>query len=827
MIANDLKFAWRQLTKSPGFSLTAILTLGLAIGANTAVFSLVDAVLLKSLPYPAPDRLAFVTMKATRNGALLNESTSHTGAVWEAVRDQAGAIDAAVVSGISARVSLVTGDRAVPVAPQRVSAGYFRVLGVPPALGREFTREEDADPRTLKELLANKPLANVNAAILSDRLWRAAFNADPAILGTTILLKGEPHVVVGIMPAGFRTNVDADLWTPLRPSPVGEGGGANYGIIARLKSGVGWPEAGASVSAAADPVLAKGAAAENVSVTHGLNPMQNSLASTVRVPLLLLSGAVGLVLLVACVNLAGLLLARAGRRTREIATRIAVGGDRRSVMRQLLVESIVLAACGGLAGILLGAVVLEALKATTTGLLTTTWGQVALDGRVLAVTIGLTLTTAVLFGLVPAIQATRVDIQGALAQGGTRSIAGGARGWPRRVLVVAEVGLGVILLVGAGLLIRTFVYLYTQPPGIDPQNVIAASASLEDARYAEHARVSDLYDRSLARLRAMPGVQSAAISLGLPYERILNQGVRIVGPGGQPGDFQFSTATYVTPGYFETLRLPVLRGRAFADSDTAGGAKVVVVNDVFARLYFKDRDAVGERITMGGAPREIVGVVANVQQRAGFRDFGPIDAVPGIYVPFSQFGPGGLRTIHGWFSPAWIVRTTAEGAVSEPALRRVMAEIDPQLPLSAVRDVDELRSEALSRQRMLMLLVGALGAAALLLAAIGIHALIASGVTERTRELGIRMALGASVGRTVRDAALPGIVLTIVGLAVGCVVAYGASGLIRSLLWGVREDDPLTFVVVIGTLLVVAVVASVMPALRIRKLDPVALLRTE
>lgn len=827
MIANDLKFAWRQLTKSPGFSLTAILTLGLAIGANTAVFSLVDAVLLKSLPYPAPDRLAFVTMKATRNGATLNESTSHTGAVWEAVRDHAGAIDAAVVSGISARVSLVTGDRAVPVAPQRVSAGYFRVLGVPPALGREFTREEDADPRTLKELLANEPLANVNAAILSDRLWRAAFNADPSILGTTILLKGEPHVVVGIMPAGFRTNVEADLWTPIRPSPVGEGGGANYGIIARLKAGVSWPEAGASVSAAADPVLAKAAAAENVSVSHGLNPMQNSLASTVRVPLLLLSGAVGLVLLVACVNLAGLLLARAGRRTREIATRIAVGGDRQSVMRQLLVESIVLAACGGLAGVLLGAIVLEVLKATTTGLLTTTWGQVALDGRVLAVTISLTVTTAVLFGLVPAIQATRLDIQSALAQGGTRSIAGGARGWPRRLLVVAEVGLGVILLVGAGLLIRTFIYLHTQSPGIDPRNVIAASASLEDARYAEHARVSDLFDRSLTRLRAMPGVESAAISLGLPYERILNQGVRIVGSGGQPGDFQFSTATYVTPGYFETLRLPVLRGRSLADTDTAAGAKVVVVNEVFARLYFTDRNAVGERITMGGAPREIVGVVANVQQRAGFRDFGPIDAVPGIYVPFSQFGPGGLRTIHGWFSPAWIVRATGEGAVSDPALRRVMAEIDPQLPLSAVRDIDELRSEALSRQRVLMLLVGALGAAALLLAAIGIHALIASGVTERTRELGIRMALGASVGRTMRDAALPGIVLSIAGLAIGCAAAYGASGLIRSLLWGVRENDPLTFAVVIGTLLVVAVVASVAPALRVRKLDPVALLRTE
>jgi ABC-type antimicrobial peptide transport system permease subunit len=324
----------------------------------------------------------------------------------------------------------------------------------------------------------------------------------------------------------------------------------------------------------------------------------------------------------------------------------------------------------------------------------------------------------------------------------------------------------------------------------------------------------------------MPGVDSAAISLGLPYERILNNGARIPS-GPSPNDFQFSTAIYVTPGYFETLRLPMVAGRTFRDSDTKTSAPVVVVNEAFAKRYFKDRDAVGQYVFASGAMREVIGVSGNVQQRGGFQSYGPIDALPGYYLPFSQFGGGGLRTIHGWFSTAWIVRQTHDGAVSETALRRAMNEVDPQLAVSSVRGVSDVRGQTLSRQRILMQLVAVLGGLALFLAAIGIHALIASGVTERTRELGIRMALGATVGQTIRDAAMPGIALALAGLAIGCAIAYGASGLIRSLLWGVRENDPLTFAGVIAALLAVAVFASLMPALRVRKLDPVSLLRSE
>jgi len=388
------------------------------------------------------------------------------------------------------------------------------------------------------------------------------------------------------------------------------------------------------------------------------------------------------------------------------------------------------------------------------------------------------------------------------------------------------VALGVVLLVGAGLLIRTFMYLQTLPAGFDPTNIVVMSASLEDARYAKHESVETLFARSLERLRALPGVESSAISLGLPYERILNLGARLV-DGSTRSDFVFTTATYVTPGYFETLRLPLLRGRTFRDSDTSTAAPAVVVNEAFAKRYFKDRDAVGQHIFASGATREVVGVVGNVQQRGGFQNFGPIDALPGFYMPFAQFPGGGLRTIHGWFSTAWIGREAHDGAVNEPILRRVMSEIDSQLAVSAVRGIDDVRSATLSRQRMLMILVGVLGGLALFLAAIGIHALIASGVAERTRELGIRMALGATVRQTVIDAARPGIIMAVAGVAIGCALAAGASGLIRNLLWGVRENDPLTFVAVAGALLAVAIAASILPALRIRKFDPVALLRSE
>ena len=416
------------------------------------MFSLVDAVLLRPLPYPQPERLAVVSYLYSRDGVVFDEGAGGlTGAAWLAIQDGVTSIDAAVSTSLSARISLVAGDRAVTVAPQRVSAGFFRVMGVPPVIGREFAADEDV-------------AGGAPVAVLSDRLWHAAFDGDAAVVGRTILLKGEPHTVVGVMPASFRTSVDADLWTPVRPSTQGEGSGGNYSVVARLRDGVSWPQARAAVSAAADATLARRTSTSGVTVSHSLMPLQAEMTADVRTPLLLLAAAVAVVLLVGCVNLAGLLLARAGQRTREIATRLALGGDRRTVVRQLLMESLVLSAIGGLGGVTLGQVAVRALNESASDLLLTPWGSVGLDARVLGVAIGLTVLTTILFGLVPALHATRVDVQAALAEGGTRSVAGGARGWPRRWLVTAEVALGVVLLVAAGLLIRTFVHLQTQIP---------------------------------------------------------------------------------------------------------------------------------------------------------------------------------------------------------------------------------------------------------------------------------------------------------------------------------------------------------------------------
>jgi len=811
-MSNDLRYAIRMLRKSPGFAITAVLTLGLAIGANAAVFSVVDAVLFKSLPFPSPGRLALVTRLIIRGGVRVDEDLSHTGAVWEAIRDHATTVDVALFSGISARVNLVTGDQALLVMPHRVSAGYFRVLGVGPALGREFVGDEDR---------AGGP----GVAVLSDRLWRSAFNADPSVVGQTVLLKGEPQTIVGVMPSTFRSNVDADLWTPIRGSRTGEGGGNNFGIVVRLKDGMSWAQAASEMASVGDAALTRRSFDDGTIWTHSLTTVQQGLAQGLRQPLLMLWGAVVLVLVVACVNLAGLQLARGGQRGREIATRLAIGGDRRRVVRQLLVETLVLAVLGGLAGLAIGAIALKGLTFLA-GDIFTTWGAVSLDSRVLALAAAMTVFTAIGFGLLPAFHATRMNVQATLQAGSTRSIAAGAGGWTRRLLVATEVALGVVLLVGAGLLLRTFVHLQTLSPGFDPRNVMTTSASLEDARYTTPDRISQLFDDSLTRLRAIPGVAGAAVSLGLPYQRILNMPAQVVGGDGQPaGDAQISNLTYVTAGYFETLRLPARRGRMIDARDSSAAAPVVVVNESFVRRHLGTRDPIGQRIRVASQVRDIVGVVSNVQQRGGFNGFGPIDALPIVYVPFAQFPSGSLRLFHTWFSPAWIIRTATPGGVSEQAIRQAIASIDPQLPTTPLAPIDAQRTVSLAPQRLLMVLVGVLAVSALLLAAIGIHGLIASGVAERTRELGIRLALGSTVAQAIRTVALPGVVLTVVGLVVGCALAFGAAGLIRRLLWGVEATDPLTFAGVALTLLLVSLVASVTPALRVRRLDPVSLLR--
>jgi predicted permease len=813
-VARDLRYAVRMLRKTPGFTIIALITLAVGIGVNTAVFTVVNALLLNPLPFPKPERLAAVTVVFHGpNGSASNVAVD--GKTYLAIHDRATTIDTAITSGsFGGGVNLVAGGAAANVQQRRVSAGYFAVLGVAPFMGREFSPDEDR---------AGGP----PVAVISHGLWTRAFNSDPQIVGRPIMLRGEPYTVVGVMPATFTTGtaIPTDVWTPILPSTKGEGGGANYGMVARLRDGVAWAQANAETAQLGSAAAREGYPPQ-VTATCELIPFQQSETADIRQPLLMLWGAVGMVLLIACVNLAGLLIARSGMRTREIATRLALGSGRAAVVRQLLVESAVLALAGGALGVLVGAGVLTALKQLSADVFPVGY-PVALDARVLAVTLAVALVTSVLFGLVPALHASRVDVQRSLAESGTRAVAGGRGRWPRRLLVVGEVALGVVLLVSAGLLVRTFVHLRQLNPGFDPTSVITASVSLQDARYKDAAKVDRLFTDTLDRIRRIAGVQAAGVALGLPYTRLLNLGFKPLdgARSGQGGNI--TNLSYATPGYLEALRIPLRAGRLIGEGDTSTSLPVAVVNEEFARRYYKDDGAIGRRIAVVGGAREIVGVVGNARATSsGFEHYSdPLVTPPIIYIPASQASAPFLNLVHTWFGPSWVVRASGPHVAS--GMRDAIAAVDPMLPIAKLETMTDVQDASLAPQRFMMALVVGLGAVALLLAAIGIHGLIASSVTERTRELGIRLALGATSAQVMQSVVVPGLILAAAGVLIGAGVALATVRLLQSFLWGVTPTDPLTFVVVIATLLAVALLASLVPALRVLRFDPALTLRAE
>jgi putative ABC transport system permease protein len=813
----DVRYARRVLAGTPAFTLTALATLGLAIGVNTAVFALVNAVLLEPLPYPHPERLTLLSHSVRQNGPS-DGNTSVDGRTWELVRDRATRVDRAVFSSWTTGVNLVVpgsngSDRALFVQQQRVGCGFFSVLGVSPLVGREFTTDEDRP---------NGPAA----VVLSAELWRTTFGADPTAVGRPIALRGESYTVVGIMPDGFQTGAAADLWTPLRPSTTGEGGGSNYQVVIRLRDDGSRPQALAEIAGIADELQRQRPVNSEGQVSLSLVGLHDGMTSEIRPALLIVWAAVGVVLIVACVNLAGLMLTRAARRRREMATRLALGSGRAAVVRQLLVEAVVLGIAGGALGLAVAAIAVQGLSWLSRDALDI-WQTVSIGGREAAVAAGLSILGSLIFGLGPALQASRQSTQSSLLASG-RSVAGATSHWPRRVLVVAQVGLGVLLLVGSGLLLRTFTHLKSLDPGFDPEHIVSASVSLEDARYRTADSVARLMENTVARVRQEPGVTSAAVGLGLPYERLLNLGFRHAdGPEATEPRSLITSATYVTPGLFEVLQIPVRQGRSFDARDRAGSPPVVIVNDALVRTYFKGAEPVGRHVSLSGTVREIVGVVGDVQTRPGWGDNGPLSTMALMYVPIGQLTDGFVRLVHGWFMPAIVVRSPMPAAQTSGAIRRAVASVDPLLPLASVRTMSEVQAASLGRERLLTILLLTLAVAALVLAALGIHGLIAASVTERTREMGIRLALGATFGQALRTLALPGIVLAGAGTVAGLAGAVAAVPLIRHFVWGISVSDPLTYAGVVVVLLAVATAASVTPALRILRLDPATTLRQE
>jgi predicted permease len=690
-----------------------------------------------------------------------------------------------------------------------VSAGFFRVLGVPPALGREFTTDEDQ-------------VGGRAVVVLSHALWVRAFAADAAVLGRDVTLRGEPFTVVGVMPARFRATTPADLWTPLRPSTEGEGAGQNYEIYARLRPGAVWADVKGEVeSVGARLIRERFQVPPDVQLSMRLLPLQELTTEDMRQPLLVLWAAVGIVLLIGCANIAGLMLVRASARTTEIATRIALGGGRASIIRQLLAESAVLATCGGAAGIGLGYALSRTLSvrlADITTLPTTP------DLRVLLIATAASLFTSLVFGLLPAFQASRTDVRGMLVETGGASIAGAARHWPSRLLVVGQVALGIVLLVGAGLVIRTFAHLTRLEPGFDPRNVTTGTVSLQDARYQTAAKVNDLFARSLERIRLTPGVERAAIALTLPYERALNNGWRFAGEAtGRP---EVISLTYVTPEYFDALRIPVAHGRVFSDGDTAASPRVVVVNETFVSRYSRDADPIGRRLQLGaGAPPvEIIGVVGPIQQRVNFGNSGPVTSPPAAYVPASQVDDAGFRIAHTWFNPSWIVRASVPRATVVPAMQQALREIDPLLPFNKFRTIDDVRNEAVMMARVQAALLGALAVIALLLCSLGVYGLVANSVAERRREFGVRMALGATSLQIIKSATGPALALSVGGAVGGLLLAAAGARVMQQLVFGVSVGDPLTFGLAGGIVIVTACVAALVPVMRTLRTNVVATL---
>jgi putative ABC transport system permease protein len=818
MPLNDLRFALRQLRKNPGYILAVIFTLALGVGVNTAVFSLVNGFLLRPLPYPDPDRIGVLMLH--REGIFSSggqfdqqDSDSQDGETWEMVRDNVPTVQAASfggASGVNLQASSAAGENIRYVQNMRVSAHYFDVLGIQPFLGRGFSTEEDRP---------NGP----NAVILSYGLWKAVFQGDPQVLGKPVTLKGEPYTVVGVLPPHAQATGIAGLWTPLQPHQSGECGGDNCEIIMRLAPGATWLEVSAQLSH-----LHKGLFDEIAKSSKGrawfyISPLAHDLTADMRNPVLGLMSAVAVILLIACANLAGLTLVRIIRRAPEIATRLALGATRWAILRQLWVESLVLSLIGAALGLALARVILAALPGFLPDFLLPLGGA-AIDFRVLFFTFAAALLTSLLFGALPALQTRRVDLRSSMAAGSPSVARGSSR--LRQLLIVGEVALTVVLVSAAGLVIRSLVHLKTLPPGFDGTNVMTAKLSLDDARYRDAAAFQNLLNRSIAEMHRIPGVESAAVGLSVPYERGLNDGFKIL-DGKLAGKEWGSSLVYITPEYFQALRIPLLAGRAITDTDTPTSQLVAVVNADFAHQFFNDPNPVGRHIQTSKRVYTIVGVVGNVAKQPGMAHDAPLATESLLYIPAMQTDQGLVNMAHVWFQPSWIVRTSGPLEGLTAAMQNALAQVDPSLPFSGFHSMQDLLAENLTYQRVEVTLLSVLAGLALLLSAVGVYGLVSNLVAQRTKEIGLRMALGSSTQQAMLNVGSVGATSAVIGIVVGLGISFVAVRFLRSELYGIGQYDPLTLTVVPLILVAISAAASYLPTLRIARIDPARTLRME
>jgi putative ABC transport system permease protein len=806
----ELRLAFRALMKHPGFTAIAVVTIALGVGANSAIFSVVDAVMLRPLPFHDADRVVVINEHTPQFPQLSLSAENYRDVCRDATSLQACS------AFRNFTINMSGGSEPQRVAAKMIGAAVLPMLGVTLPAGRPFTAAEDK--------AGGEPVA-----ILSYALWQSRFGGRAGVLGERLLLDGKPYSIVGVLPASFRLFQKADVFLPIEPfiaaQPADRGWHPGILPIARLRDGVTLQEARTEIAAIAAR-LEKAHPETNTKVTMSATRAQDVLIQGVRTALLMLLGAVAGVLLIACINVAGLLLARGLSRRRDIAVRVALGASRGRIVTHLLAESVLISIAGGAAGLLLAAFTVPALLALVGPTLPRA-DTVAVDMRVVAFTFGLALLTGILFGLVPALQSAKVDVREALNEAGRSGMGGGV--WQRRAratLVVVEIAVTLVLTIGAALLIRSFARLQDVSPGFDAAHLLAADVPLSGQKYTSDEVRTGVVERLIDRLAAVPGVRGAAVTTTLPMSgggSTIHFNVK-----GQPpsGPEQYTMAGYraVSANYFQTVGMPLRQGRLLEARDRQGAPRVIVVNETMARSYFHG-SALGGQVQLGAVPdpdpnnpyMEVVGVVGDVRQQPD------AEAKSEMYVPYSQFPDPVLRRMYA--NVVLVARTDGPPEALAVSVREIVKEADPDQPVANVRTLDDVLAASVAQPRFRTLLLGFFAAIALTLAAIGVYGLLSHGVAQRTNEFGLRMALGASPEIVLKLVIGQGVTLALAGLGIGLVASVAAVRALQTVLYDVSPWDPLAWMAAAGTLLGVSVLASWVPARRALKVDPVVALR--
>jgi putative ABC transport system permease protein len=795
-VLRDVRYAVRQLARTPGFTLVAILTVGLGTGASSAIFSVVNGVLLRPLPYQNPDTLVRVHEIVPQYGRFSVAPASFLD--WR----QQNTVFERIAAFTSSTATFTDASGPERITGAVVSADLFELLGVTPSLGRSFRADEDAPGKD-------------TVIVLSHGMWQRRFGGDPAVLGRSVTLSGTPVTIVGVMPAGFYFPRDAEFWRPIALNPAKATRGGHFlGAIARTKPGVSLQQAGAEMKTIAERLAQQypdSSAKESAEVVA----LHENIVGSVRPALLTLLAAVGVVILIACANVANLLLVRASVREKEIAIRAALGAGRRRIVLQMLCESLVLAVAGGALGLLLAYLAIRPIQTLSAGSIPRV-DDVVIDRTVLGFALLVALVTGILFGLAPAWQASRAGLGEVLREGG-RSSASTGRRWVRSGLLVAEVALSIILLVGAALLLRSFAKLTDVNPGFRADNVLAFRVSLPPTSYPEdHNRIA-FFDKLLDNLDALPDITAAGMVQTLPMRGGYVLSFAIQGrPAAAPGQESSANHRVISPDYFQAVGIPLLRGRTFTSRDAEKAPMVAVVDEAFVRRHFPTEDPIGRGLDIGNGTDgfyEIVGVVGNVH-------YGGLDENPNptMYVPYKQ----------DVFSSMWIVaRTEGDPASRGAVVRQTVRDLDSTLPAYSMSPLATIVNESVAQRRFSMLLLGLFALIALFLAAVGLYGVVSYTVSQRTQEIGVRMAIGAQRGDVLRMIVGGGMKLTLVGIAMGLAGALALARLVATMLFDVTPFDPTSYAATAIVLLAVASLACYIPARRAMRVDPITALRQE